>query len=85
MQASNYNAPAVVACRYVVGVVFGFEHLLLILALWMRHAIHPVPKKVRVAIARRNYLAEQRAAEVGKQEGGVEASRLSEAGKSKSD
>ena len=65
--------------------MFGFEHLLLILALWMRHAFQPVPKKVRVAIARRNYLTEQRAAEVGKQEGGVEASRLSEAGKSKSD
>ena len=65
--------------------MFGFEHLLLILALWMRYAIHLAPKEVRVAIERRNYLAKQRAAGVGKQEGGVEASRLSEAGKSKSD
>ena len=46
--------------RYVVGVVFGFEHLLLVLALWLRWAIHPVPKKVRLAIARCQYLAEHR-------------------------
>ena len=43
--------------RYVVGVVFGFEHVLLAVAVWLRWAIHPVPKEVRVAIARREYLA----------------------------
>ena len=51
--------------RYVVGVVFGFEHLLLVLALWLRYAIHPVTKSVRLAITRRNYLAQQRSEELG--------------------
>lgn len=43
-----------------MGVVFGFEHLLLVLAMWLRYAIHPTTKRVRLAIARRNYLAQQR-------------------------
>lgn len=58
-------SPRVNLPRYVVGVVFGFEHLLLVLALWLRWAIHPVPKKVRLAIARRKYLAEHRESEHG--------------------
>ncbi len=42
-----------------MGVVFGFEHVLLLGALWLQWAIHPVPKWVRTAIARRKYLASQ--------------------------
>ena len=42
-----------------MGVVFGFEHLLLLVALWLRYAIHPTTKTVRLAIARRNYLLSQ--------------------------
>ena len=45
--------------RYVVGVVFGFEHLILLVALWLKYAIHPISKPVRLAIARRNYLISQ--------------------------
>ena len=43
-----------------MGVVFGCEHLLLVVALWLRYAIHPTTKTVRLAIARRNYLLSQR-------------------------
>ena len=46
--------------RYVVGIVFGFEHALLLLALWLQWVIAPVPKWVRIAIARRDYLAGRR-------------------------
>lgn len=42
--------------RYVVGLVFGFEHLLLVMAVLLQWSIHPVPKWVRVGIARREYL-----------------------------
>ena len=34
--------------RYVVGVVFGFEHILLVLAVLLQHIVHPVPKWVRI-------------------------------------
>ena len=47
-------------CRYVVGLVFGFEHLLLVVAVWLQWVIKPVPKWVRLAIARREYLNKQR-------------------------
>ena len=47
------------SCRYVVGVVFGFEHALLLLALWLQWVINPIPKWVRTAIARREYLAKE--------------------------
>lgn len=47
--------------RYVVGVVFGFEHLLLVIAVWLQCVIKPEPKWVRVAIARREYLAKEKA------------------------
>lgn len=57
-------------CRYVVGLVFGCEHLLLILALWLRYAIHSTTKPVRLAIARRNYLSQQRLEEQGRDVGG---------------
>lgn len=50
------------SCRYVVGIVFGFEHLLLVVAVLLQWSIHPVPKWVRVAIARREHLATKRAA-----------------------
>ena len=46
--------------RYVVGLVFGFEHLLLVVAVWLQWVIKPVPKWVRLAIARREYLNKQR-------------------------
>ena len=49
-------------CRYVVGLVFGFEHLLLVVAVWLQWVIKPVPKRVRLAIARREYLSKQRMA-----------------------
>ena len=49
-------------CRYVVGLVFGFEHLLLVVAVWLQWVIKPVPKWVRLAIARREYLNKQRMA-----------------------
>ena len=46
--------------RYVVGVVFGFEHILLVLAILLQHVVHPVPKWVRIATARRTYLTRKR-------------------------
>ena len=46
--------------RYVVGVVFGFEHILLVIAVILQHMVHPVPKWVRIAIARREYLSQKR-------------------------
>ena len=46
--------------RYVVGTVFGFEHLLLVVAVWLQWAIKPEPKWVRLAVARREYLARER-------------------------
>jgi hypothetical protein len=46
----------------VVGLVFGFEHLLLVVAVWLQWVIKPVPKWVRLAIARREYLNKQRMA-----------------------
>ena len=49
-------------CRYVVGLVFGFEHLLLVVAVWLQWAIRPTPKWVRLAIARREYLTKKRIA-----------------------
>ena len=49
-------------CRYVVGLVFGFEHLLLVAAVLLQWSIHPVPKWVRVALQRRDYLAIRRKA-----------------------
>jgi hypothetical protein len=49
-------------CRYVVGLVFGFEHLLLVVAVWLQWVIKPVPKWVRLAIARRDYLNKHRMA-----------------------
>ena len=49
-------------CRYVVGLVFGFEHLLLVVAVWLQWAISPTPKWVRLAIARREYLTKKRIA-----------------------
>ena len=63
--------------RYVVGIVFGFEHLLMVLAVLLQWSIQPVPKWVRVAIARREHLAlkraaahkHQHAAKEGKEEG----------------
>lgn len=48
--------------RYVVGLVFGFEHLLLVAAILLQWSIHPIPKWVRVAIQRREYLALKRKA-----------------------
>ncbi len=54
--------PHPLPCRYVVGIVFGFEHLLMVLALLLQCSINPVPKWVRVAIARREYLALKRVA-----------------------
>ena len=50
-----------ILCRYVVGIVFGFEHLLLVAAVVLQWSVNPVPKWVRVAIARREYLATKRA------------------------
>ena len=47
-------------CRYVVGVVFGFEHAMLLISLFLMKSINPVPKWVRTAIARRKYNAKQR-------------------------
>lgn len=47
--------------RYVVGTVFGFEHLLLVVAVWLQWVIKPEPKWVRLAIARKEYLAKERA------------------------
>ena len=52
---TRYQVTAIIS-RYVVGVVFGFEHLLLVLAIVLQYAIQPVPKWVRNAIGRRNYL-----------------------------
>ena len=52
-------------CRYiyyVVGLVFGFEHLVLVVAVWLQWVIKPVPKWVRLAIAGRDYLNKQRMA-----------------------
>jgi hypothetical protein len=51
--------------RYVVGLVFGFEHLLLLAAVLLQWSIHPVPKWVRVAVERRNYLALKKATDKG--------------------
>ena len=45
--------------RYIVGIVFGAEHLLLLVALFLQWAISPVPKSVRIAISRRKYHAKQ--------------------------
>ena len=42
--------------RYVVGIVFGAEHILILIALLLQWAISPVPEWVRIRIARRNYL-----------------------------
>ena len=57
--------------RYVVGTVFGFEHLLLVVAVWLQWAIKPEPKWVRLAVARREYLArERRRGEYKKEEEG---------------
>jgi hypothetical protein len=53
---------AVGSGRYVVGAVFGCEHLLLLVAVWLRYAIHPTAKTVRLAIARRDYLSSQQSA-----------------------
>ena len=57
----DYCNTIILSRRYVVGVVFGCEHMLLLVAVWLRYAIHPVTKPVRLAIARRNYLAQHRA------------------------
>lgn len=46
--------------RYVVGIVFGFEHVLLVLAFLLQYVVHPVPKWVRISIARRKYLKRKR-------------------------
>ena len=46
----------VVFFRYVVGIVFGTEHLILLLTAFLRWLIPPVPDWVRIAIARRDYL-----------------------------
>ena len=43
-----------------MGVVFGCEHLLLLVAVWLRYIIHPTTKTVRLAISRRDYLSSQR-------------------------
>ena len=40
--------------------MFGFEHLLLVVAVLLRWSIHPVPKWVRVALARREHLTNKR-------------------------
>ena len=48
--------------RYVVGLVFGFEHLLLVAAVVLQWSIQPVPKWVRIAVRRREYLAMKRKA-----------------------
>jgi len=40
--------------------VFGFEHVLLVIAVILQHMVHPVPKWVRIAIARREYLSRKR-------------------------
>lgn len=42
--------------------MFGFEHVLLVLALWLQWMIKPVPKWVRLAVARREFLARERVA-----------------------
>ncbi len=46
--------------RYVVGLVFSFEHILLVVAVWLQWAIKPRPKWVRLAIARRDYLTREK-------------------------
>ena len=47
---------------YVVGLVFGAEHIILLAALFLQWAIAPVPKRVSIAIARREFLAQKRMA-----------------------
>ena len=42
--------------------MFGFEHILLVVALWLQWMVKPVPKWVRIGIARREYLAGERLA-----------------------
>ena len=54
-------------CRYVVGIVFGFEHLLLVVSIFFYWAIQPVPKWVRLSIARREYLAKERLAKASEE------------------
>lgn len=57
-----YRIDHYVLYRYVVGLVFGFEHMLLVMAVLLQWSINPVPKWVRVALARREHLAMKRAA-----------------------
>ena len=38
---------------------------LLVAVLWLRYTIHPIPKTVRVAIARRKFLLSQRSQQRG--------------------
>ena len=47
---------------YVVGLVFGAEHVILLAALFLQWAIASVPKRVSIAIARREFLAQKRMA-----------------------
>ena len=61
--------PLLCVHRYVVGLVFGFEHLLLVAAVLLQWSVHPVPKWVRVAIQRRNHLAMKRTLALAHQEG----------------
>lgn len=46
----------------MVGFVFGFEHVLLVVAVFLQLHIHPVPKWVQIALQRRKYLALKRKA-----------------------
>ena len=52
--------------RFVVGTVFVLEHIVLLVGLGFYHAIKPIPKSVRDAIDRREYLL----SEANKQTGG---------------
>lgn len=52
----------------MVGIVFGFEHFLLLVAVILQWLVNPMPKWVRVALARREHLAMKRAATVLQQE-----------------
>ena len=54
----------------MVGIVFGFEHLLLVVSIFFYWAVQPVPKWVRLSIARREYLARERLAKTSEEEPG---------------
>ena len=51
---------------WLVYIVFGAEHILILIALLLQWAISPVPEWVRIRIARRNYLEQMRILHIAK-------------------